>query len=79
MAEPVHGSAPDIVGKSVANPSGALLAAALLARFHWRRDDIATRIEKAVYATLADGVCTPDLGGSAKTGEMIDAVLRKLA
>ncbi len=79
VAEPVHGSAPDIVGKSLANPSGALLAAALLARFHWRRDDIATRIEQAVYATLAAGVCTPDLGGTAKTGDVIDAVLNNLA
>lgn len=50
LAEPVHGSAPDIVGQNKANPSAAILSAALLARHHWQRDDVAKRLEHAVRA-----------------------------
>jgi len=78
IAEPVHGSAPDIAGKGIANPAGALLAAALLMRHHWKRTDEATRLERAVYAAISSGVRTPDLGGSSTTQDVIDAVLNNL-
>ena len=53
IAEPVHGSAPDIAGKGIANPIAAILSAALLARYHWGLPEIAERIEKAVHQAVA--------------------------
>jgi homoisocitrate dehydrogenase len=78
IAEPVHGSAPDIAGRGIANPAGAILSAALLLRHHWKRPDLAERVESAVYAALAGGHRTPDLGGSATTIQVRDAVLAGL-
>ena len=78
IAEPVHGSAPDIAGKGVANPAGSLLAAALLMRHHWKCEAEAARLERAVYAAISSDVRTPDLGGSFTTQDVIDAVLRNL-
>ncbi len=78
IAEPVHGSAPDIAGKGIANPCGAILSAALLLRYHWHRPDLAERIERAVYAAVESGVQTPDLGGNATTRAMLDAILQRL-
>ena len=79
IAEPVHGSAPDIAGKGLANPAGAILSAALLLRYHWARPEAADRLERAVFAALAAGARTPDLGGSASTQSVTDAVLARLA
>ena len=64
--EPVHGSAPDIAGKGVANPTAAILAAALM--LDWLGEtEAAGRVEGAVEAMLASGRArTPDLGGSAR-------------
>ena len=53
IAEPVHGSAPDIAGQGIANPLAAVLSAALLARFVWQKEEVAERLETAVYKTLA--------------------------
>jgi len=78
IAEPVHGSAPDIAGKGIANPAGAMLSAALLLRHHWGRTEAADRLEAAVHAALGAGVRTPDLGGSARTQEVTAAVLTQL-
>ncbi|MBU6360468.1 MAG: isocitrate/isopropylmalate dehydrogenase family protein [Chloroflexi bacterium] len=78
IAEPVHGSAPDIVGKGVANPAGAILSAALLCQYYWHLPGAAERIEQAVYSTLSQGICTPDLGGSASTNDILAAVLAAL-
>ena len=78
IAEPVHGSAPDIAGKGIANPSGSILAAALLLRYHWQRPDLAERVESAVYQAIESGTRTPDLGGSATTNEMKAAILAGL-
>ena len=55
LAEPVHGSAPDIAGKGIANPIAAVLSGALLARYAWNQPEAADRIERAVDAVLADG------------------------
>jgi len=59
--EPVHGSAPDIAGKGIANPLGAILSAALLLRHSFQLEREATCIENAVAAVLKDGYRTADL------------------
>jgi len=82
IAEPVHGSAPDIAGKGIANPSGAILAAALLLRYHWNEPELALRIESAVSTAIANGARTPDMGpasdGKATTRHVVDAVIEAL-
>jgi isocitrate dehydrogenase (NAD+) len=76
--EAVHGSAPDIAGKGIANPTALLFSALLMLR-HIGEDAIADRIMTAVTDTLADGkVRTPDLGGTATTMEYTDAICRRL-
>lgn len=61
IAEPVHGSAPDIAGRGIANPTAAILSAALLVRYHWKLADVAARIEDAVQQTLNQGNFTADI------------------
>jgi homoisocitrate dehydrogenase len=83
IAEPVHGAAPDIVGQNIANPLGAILSAALLARHCYSRPKVADAIEKAVERALASGRRTPDLAvpgdRTVGTKEMGQAVLANLA
>jgi isocitrate dehydrogenase (NAD+) len=77
--EAVHGSAPDIAGKGVANPSAQMLAAAMMLD-HLGELDAAKRLRRAVEDVIvADGVRTRDLGGTASTREFGDAVARRLA
>jgi len=78
IAEPVHGSAPDIAGKGIANPCGAILSAALLLRHHWQLSALAERIEQATYAAVEGGARTPDLGGQATTQAVVEAILERL-
>jgi 3-isopropylmalate dehydrogenase len=78
LYEPVHGSAPQIAGKGVANPAGMLRSTALLLRHSLARAGDADAVDAAIDATLAE-VRTPDLGGTATTREVGDAVLRRLA
>ncbi len=78
LFEPVHGSAPQIAGQGVANPAGMLRSTALMLRHGLDRAEDADALDRAVDATLAD-VRTPDLGGSATTRDVGDAVLRRLA
>ncbi len=73
LAEPVHGSAPDIAGKGIANPVAAIRAAALLLE-HLGAGDTARRIESAVDAVLESGVWSADLGGRATTDDVSEAV-----
>jgi 3-isopropylmalate dehydrogenase len=61
LFEPIHGSAPDIAGKGIANPCATILSAAMLLRYALNEDAAASTIEKAVDAALADGWRTPDL------------------
>ncbi len=72
--EPVHGSAPDIAGRGVANPLGAILAAAMLCD-HISQTEAGARVRAAVATALTDGAATADLGGRATTVEMTRAVL----
>jgi 3-isopropylmalate dehydrogenase len=76
--EPVHGSAPDIAGTGAANPLAMLLSAALMLRHGLGLEAEAAAIESAVDRTLAEGLRTPDLGGSAGTAEATRAVLQNL-
>ena len=76
--EAVHGSAPDIAGKGVANPLALLLAAALMIE-HVGKHDMARRLRKAIDQTLRDdGVRTGDLGGKATTKDMTQAIVHRL-
>jgi tartrate dehydrogenase/decarboxylase / D-malate dehydrogenase len=74
--EPVHGSAPDIAGKGVANPVGAIWSASLMLE-HLGEGDAAERLMSAVEAVCRDGVRTSDVGGSASTSEVGDAVAER--
>ncbi len=78
LFEPVHGSAPDIAGKGVANPLAMFLSAALMLRHGLDMGDAASAVESAVDRALADGLRTADLGGSASTAEAAQAVLSYL-
>jgi len=77
MFEPVHGSAPDIAGKGIANPLAAILSAAMMLD-HLQFPTAAKRIRSAVERTLADGKQTPDLGGKLTTEQMGQAVVSRL-
>ena len=77
--EAVHGSAPDIAGKGIANPTALLLAAGLMLD-HVGHTDMARRLRAAIDGALnADGVRTRDLGGSASTHDFAQAVTRRLS
>jgi len=77
LFEPIHGSAPDIAGQGVANPAGAIWAAALMLE-HAGHPKAGGKILAALEDTLAAGTRTRDLGGKAKTEEMTGAVIERL-
>ncbi len=79
LFEPVHGSAPDIAGRGVANPLAMLLSAALMLRYGFAMGDEAAALESAVDRALENGLRTTDLGGSATTGEATEGVLENLS
>ncbi len=83
LFEPVHGSAPDIAGKDLANPLASILSAAMMLRHSLGQPEAATRIEQAVRRVLAEGLRTPDImePGATQVGTeaMGDAVARELA
>jgi 3-isopropylmalate dehydrogenase len=83
LFEPVHGSAPDIAGRGVANPLATFLSAAMMLRHGLDRPDDAAKIESAVDAVLDRGLRTPDLAGpkeaSVGTAEITNAVLTELS
>jgi len=78
LYEPIHGSAPDIAGKGIANPVGTVLSAAMLLRHSLGLESEASAIEQAVEKVLSQGTLTRDLGGSTTTKEMELALLRAL-
>lgn len=80
IAEPVHGSAPDIAGQGIANPTAAILSVALLLRHHWLRPEAAQQIEDAVYNTLQEGEHTVDIfnEGAISTTEFTERICAHL-
>jgi 3-isopropylmalate dehydrogenase len=82
LYEPIHGSAPDIAGKNLANPLATILSAAMMLRYSFEQEAAAVRIENAVRKVLAQGLRTADIfeSGTTKVGtvEMGDAVLKAL-
>jgi len=76
LYEPIHGSAPDIAGRGIANPVGTILSAALLLRHSLGLEAEAGAIEAAVDAVITEGVRTADLGGKAATREVGERVVR---
>jgi tartrate dehydrogenase/decarboxylase/D-malate dehydrogenase len=77
MFEPVHGSAPDIAGKGIANPLGQIWSGALMLD-HLGYPKLAQRVVSAMSATLEQGIKTPDLGGTANTAQVTEAVAAAL-
>jgi 3-isopropylmalate dehydrogenase len=77
LFEPVHGSAPGLVGRNAANPTGALLSAAMMLEHAFKRPDLARLVETAVAGALREAR-TPDVGGSATTVELTGVVHRQL-
>jgi 3-isopropylmalate dehydrogenase len=85
LYEPIHGSAPDIAGKGIANPAATILSAAMMLRWSFGQADAAAAIESAVRRTLSDGFRTGDLMGAGGQGltqvgtdGFRDAVLERL-
>ena len=74
LYEPIHGSAPDLAGRDIANPIGTILSAAMLLRWSLGREDCATSLEEAVARTLDDGFRTADLWP--RTGDPASALTR---
>ena len=78
LFEPVHGSAPDIAGKGIANPSAAVLSAAMM--LDWLDEPAAaSQLRAAVERALAEGCLTPDLGGTLSTADMTRAIVNQIA
>ncbi len=78
LYEPIHGSAPDIAGKGIANPLAAILSFEMALRWSLDRADLADTLFAAVNRALEKGARTPDLGGAMTTVQMADAVLAEL-
>ena len=78
LYEPVHGSAPDIAGRGIANPYGAILSVAMLLRHSLGRDDLASLVETAVDECVTEGILGADLGGSEGTVDIGRAVRQTL-
>jgi 3-isopropylmalate dehydrogenase len=78
LYEPIHGSAPDIAGKGIANPLAAILSFEMALRWSLGRPDLAGRLAASVTAALDGGARTPDIGGALTTRQMGDAVLAGL-
>lgn len=78
LYEPIHGSAPDIAGKGIANPVGTILSAALMLRYSLKLEEEAVCIENAVDATITSGARTADLGGKLTTRQMTDEIIKTI-
>ncbi|RPJ21650.1 MAG: 3-isopropylmalate dehydrogenase [Chloroflexi bacterium] len=78
LYEPIHGSAPDIAGKGIANPVGTILSAALLLRYSLKLEKEAVSIESAVEEAITNGARTADIGGKLTTRQMADEIIQNM-
>lgn len=78
LYEPIHGSAPDIAGRGIANPVGTILSAALMLRYSLKLEGEARIIENAVDAAITSGARTADIGGTLTARQMADEILKNL-
>ncbi len=78
LYEPIHGSAPDIAGKGIANPIGTIRSTAMMLRHSFKLEAEATAIEAAVDQAITDGVRSADLGGKLTTRQMADEIIKRL-
>ena len=78
LYEPIHGSAPDIAGRGIANPIGTILSTALLLRYSLGLESEAQSIERAVDDAITNGARTADIGGKLPTCQMTDEIIKNL-
>jgi 3-isopropylmalate dehydrogenase len=78
LYEPIHGSAPDIAGKGIANPIGTILSSAMMLRYSFKLEAEAESIEKAVDETISAGCRTADIGGKLTTRLMTDEIISRM-
>ena len=76
--EPIHGSAPDIAGKGIVNPIGAILSVAMMLLYSLNMPQASVLVEQAVRIVIEKGTVTPDIGGSSSTKEVGDAVAEEV-
>jgi 3-isopropylmalate dehydrogenase len=79
LYEPIHGSAPDIAGKGIANPFGMLASVAMMFAYSLDMQDVADQIDRAISDCISEGDCTGDLGGALNTAQAGAAVREKLS
>ena len=78
LYEPIHGSAPDIAGKGIANPIGTILSTAMLLRHSLELEEEAAAIEGAVSRVVTEGARTADIGGKLSTRQMADEIIKRI-
>ncbi len=78
LFEPIHGSAPDITGKGIANPVGTILSSAMLLRYSLKLEFEAEALEKAVDEVIKSGARSADLGGKLTTRQMADEIIKRI-
>lgn len=78
LYEPIHGSAPDIAGRGIANPIGTILSAAMMLRYSFKLESEACVIEDAVNRTITAGARTADIGGTLTTRQMTDEIIKRI-
>ena len=78
LYEPIHGSAPDIAGKGIANPVGTILSSAALLRHSLNLEKEAATIESAIDEVITSGARTNDIGGKLSTTQMADEIITRL-
>ncbi|KAM0713606.1 hypothetical protein Q7P37_010568 [Cladosporium fusiforme] len=77
--EPIHGSAPDISGQGIVNPIATVLSVSMMLKYSFQQPELASKVDQAVKATIDNGIRTKDIGGSAGTAEVGDAIAKELA
>jgi len=78
LYEPIHGSAPDIAGRGIANPFGMLASVGMMFEYSLGLREAARQVELALFKCISDGQCTLDIGGNLRTTEAADALIERL-